>query len=394
MRSMPLAAMLVSVALTSCDTARQREPADSSTRRPNIILIITDDQGYGDLGFHGNPDINTPTLDQLASESTRFTHFYVSPVCAPTRASLLTGRYSLRTGIYDTYNGGAMMATEETTVAELLRDAGYATGIFGKWHLGDNYPFRPQDQGFTESLVHPAGGMGQVGDVYNYFEYDRAYFDPTLLKNGEPVQTSGYCSDVFTDAALAFIDDHRDQPFLAYVSYNAPHTPLQVPDDAYEPYAELTFDPIRYPKDGRPLADMSERDAESARRVYAMVSNIDENVGRIRERVRTLGLADHTVVIFLTDNGPEQVRYTGGLRGRKGTVYEGGIRVPFFMHAPGRLPADHDVEVTAAHLDVFASLHNTLHSLAESGYDLTPPATVDELRAAVLGGNAGHYGQE
>jgi arylsulfatase len=344
-------AALIFFSVASCGSP---EPPES--RRPNIILIITDDQGYGDLGFHGNPDISTPTLDRLARESTRFPHFYVSPVCAPTRASLMTGRYSLRTGVYDTYNGGAIMATEETTVAEVLRDAGYATGIFGKWHLGDAYPFRPQDQGFAESLVHPAGGMGQVGDVYNYFEYDRSYFDPTLLENGQPVRTSGYCSDVFTDAALAFMEAHREQPFFAYVSFNAPHTPLQVPDEALSPYIDLVFDPGRYSEEGGAFPEMSDRDVESARRVYGMVSNIDQNVERIWDRIDLLGLTEHTVIIFLTDNGPQQKRFNGGLRGRKGTVYEGCIRVPFLIHAPSRVPEDHEVDVTAAHLDVMPTL--------------------------------------
>ncbi len=350
-----LAILLV---FSACAPANEQSPTEGTTTPPNIILIITDDQGYGDLGFHGNPDIHTPVLDSLAQRSTRFSSFYVSPVCAPTRSSLMTGRYSLRTGIYDTYNGGAMMATEEVTLAEMLAEAGYTTGIFGKWHLGDNYPFRPQDQGFAASLVHPAGGMGQVGDVYNYFNYDRSYFNPTVLRDGAPVETVGYCSDVFTDGALAFVEQNKDRPFFLYLSYNAPHTPLQLPDEAYARYADLTFDPARYPQAGSALPEMSERDEEAARRVYGMVSNIDYNVGRVWDQLAQLGLTDNTLIIFMTDNGPQQVRYTGGLRGRKGMVYEGGIRVPFFMHWPGRLPEDHDVGITAAHIDVLPTLLN------------------------------------
>ena len=373
-RPLFLAALL---ALSACAPASQQSADDSAATPPNIVLIITDDQGYGDLGFHGNPDIQTPVLDSLAQRSTRFPFFYVSPVCAPTRSSLMTGRYSLRTGIYDTYNGGAMMDPDEVTLAERLQEAGYATGIFGKWHLGDTYPFRPQDQGFTTSLIHPSGGMGQVGDVHNYFDYDRSYFDPTVLRDGQPVGAVGYCSDVFTDGALAFVEENKARPFFLYLSFNAPHTPLQVPDDDFAPYADLEFDPARYPQEGRPFPDMSERNKADARRIYGMVSNIDDNVGRLWNQLDQLNLTDNTLIIFMTDNGPQQVRYTGGLRGQKSSVYEGGIRVPFFMHWPGRLPENHDVALYAAHIDVAPTLLNLAGSafptdLAIDGHDLMP----------------------
>jgi len=173
-------------------------------QQPNIVLIITDDQDYGDLGFTGNPHVKTPVIDNFARESIRFNRFYVSPVCAPTRSSLMTGRYSLRTGMRDTYNGGAIMTSKEITVAEILKNAGYHTGIFGKWHLGDNYPFRPGDQGFDESLIHLSGGMGQPGDFTTYFKGDSSYFDPVLWLNGEQKAYKGYCSDIFTEEAVAF----------------------------------------------------------------------------------------------------------------------------------------------------------------------------------------------
>ena len=193
---------------------------------PNILLIITDDQGYGDLGFTGNPHIKTPTLDSLARISIRFNNFHVSPVCAPTRSSLMTGRYSLRTGVRDTYNGGAIMATEETTIAEMLKQADYKTGIFGKWHLGDNYPSRPIDQGFDESVIHLAGGMGQVGDVTTYFKYDSSYYDPVLWHNGQQESYTGYCSDVFTEQAMNFIQKNSSQPFFCYLSFKRPPYPF------------------------------------------------------------------------------------------------------------------------------------------------------------------------
>jgi arylsulfatase A-like enzyme len=197
---------------------------------PNVILIITDDQGYGDLGITGNSLIKTPYIDRFAKQSLQFSDFHVSPVCAPTRSSLMTGRYSLRTGIRDTYNGGATMASSEITIAEILKQAGYRTGLFGKWHLGDNFPSRPMDQGFDESLMHLSGGMAQVGDVTTYFQKDSSYFNPVLWKNGHKESFKGYCSDIFAANAIQFIEKNKSNPFFCYLSFNAPHTPLQVPE--------------------------------------------------------------------------------------------------------------------------------------------------------------------
>jgi len=240
-----------------------------STTRPNVILIITDDQGYGDLGFTGNPHVKTPALDKLASESIRFNEFYVSPVCAPTRSSLMTGRYSLRTGVRDTYNGGAIMATTEITIAEMLKSAGYHAGIFGKWHLGDNYPSRPNDQGFDESLIHLSGGMGQVGDFTTWFQGDSSYFDPVLWHNGKQEKYNGYCTDIFAEQAVRFIEKNRQSPFFCYLSFNAPHTPLQVPDKYYQKYKNI--DPSEgFENDNRPFPKMNENNKEDARKVYAM----------------------------------------------------------------------------------------------------------------------------
>ncbi len=321
---------------------------------PNIILIITDDQGYGDLGYHGNPHVKTPVLDQMASESIRFNNFYVSPVCAPTRSSLMTGRYSLRTGVRDTYNGGATMHTNEITLAEMLKETGYQTGVFGKWHLGDNYPSRPMDQGFDESVIHLSGGMGQVGDFTTWFQGDRSYFDPVLWHNGKQQPYQGYCSDIFTDQALKFIEDSKDQPFFCYLSFNAPHTPLQVPDKYYQMYKDI--DPSSGFSDDRPFPEMTEKDKEDARRVYAMVSNIDDNVGKLFQKLDELKLNDNTIVIFLTDNGPQQRRYVAGMRGRKSHVYRGGVRVPFFMKNPLISNPVESVETAAAHLDILPTL--------------------------------------
>lgn len=322
---------------------------------PNVILIITDDQGYGDLGYTGNPHVKTPVIDQLAKESIRFKNFYVSPVCAPTRASLMTGRYSLRTGVRDTYNGGAIMASSEVTIAEMLQQANYQTGAFGKWHLGDNYPSRPNDQGFDESVIHLSGGMGQVGDFTTYFQYDSSYFDPVLWHNGKREAYKGYCSDIFTDQAIQFIEKTHKAPFFCYLSFNAPHTPLQVPDKYYQQYKDI--DPSSgFENDDRPFSDMSEKDKEDARKVYAMVSNIDDNVGKVLKKLESLKIAGNTIVIFMTDNGPQQIRYIAGMRGRKSFVYRGGVRVPFFLRWPLRYREAQDIATSAAHIDILPTL--------------------------------------
>jgi arylsulfatase len=334
---------------------QEKIPRQIQQDLPNIILIITDDQGYGDLGHHGNPVIHTPTIDSLARNSTRLSNFYVSPVCAPTRSSLMTGRYSLRTGVFDTYNGGAIMSNAETTIAEYLKMADYRTGIFGKWHLGDVYPYRPQDQGFDISCVHAGGGIGQPGDFYeNFIKGDTSYFNPLLEFNGVKTQTKGYCSDVFTDLAVNFIKENKDVPFFAYVSYNAPHTPLQVPDEYLNMYDTMKINTDLFPH-GEGPEDMNDRDIESARRVYAMVTNIDDNLDRIWTAVEEEGISDNTLIIFITDNGPQQRRFNAHLRSRKGSVYEGGIRVPSFWHWPGIFEGG-ESDFVSAHIDILPTI--------------------------------------
>jgi arylsulfatase len=323
--------------------------------RPNVILIITDDQGYGDLGFTGNPHVKTPVIDKFASESIRFNEFYVSPVCAPTRSSLMTGRYSLRTGVRDTYNGGAIMATTEITIAEMLKSAGYQTGIFGKWHLGDNYPSRPNDQGFDESLIHLSGGMGQVGDFTTWFQGDSSYFNPVLWHNGKQEKYNGYCTDIFAEEAIGFIEKNRQSPFFCYLSFNAPHTPLQVPEEYYQKYKNI--DPSAgFNDDHKFNRPMSEKDKEDARKVYAMVSSIDDNLEKLFRKLDELKIADNTLVIFMTDNGPQQNRYVAGMRGLKSSVYRGGIRVPFYLRYPAKYGGNTDIETTSAHIDILPTL--------------------------------------
>ncbi|MEX2399391.1 MAG: sulfatase-like hydrolase/transferase, partial [Rhodothermales bacterium] len=279
--------------------------------RPNVILIMTDDQGYGDFGFTGNPVIRTPNLDALSEESVRLSPFYVSPVCAPTRASLMTGRYNYRTRVVDTWLGRAMMEPDEVTVAEVLRDGGYATGIFGKWHLGDNYPMRPRDQGFEEVLVHRGGGIGQPSDPPGG---EGAYTDPILFHNGEEVRMEGYCTDIYFDEAMRWMDSAREEgrPFFAYVSTNAPHGPYHdVPEQLYEEYRAMDLSPARFPQDaGHPLPE--ENDPDRLARIFAMITNIDDNVGRLMQYLEHAGMADNTLVLFLLDNGPNTRRYVAG----------------------------------------------------------------------------------
>ena len=324
------------------------------TKQPNVILILTDDAGIGDFGFNGNPLIKTPNLDHLAARSTRFTNFFVSPVCAPTRSSLLTGKFSQTTGVYDTYNGGAVMATEEITMAEILRDNGYQTGIFGKWHLGDNYPYRPVDQGFSESFVFKGGGIGQPGDHDNYFKFDSAYFNPVMYLNEKKVTTKGYCSDVFTNEALRFIRTGKNKPFFLYLAFNAPHTPLQVPEKYATIYKNLNTDDFRK-LPGSPT-NMTVKDLDAARKVYGMMTNVDDNIGRLMKELKDQDLIDNTIVIFLSDNGPQQNRYKMGLRALKGSVYQGGIKTPCLIHFPGTLPENREIATTAAHIDLLPTI--------------------------------------
>ena len=318
--------LLAAVALsTMCVSCSDRN------RPPNIIIVITDDQGWAQVGFRGNDAIHTPHLDRLAGESVEFSRFYVSPVCAPTRASLMTGRYNYRTGVVDTYLGRAMMHGDEVTLPEILQDSGYRTGIFGKWHLGDNYPLRAMDQGFQEVLVHRGGGIGQPSDPVG-----NTYFDPALQHNGKEEQYDGYCTDIFFDAAIDFIDSNRNRPFFAYIPTNAPHSPYQVPDSYAAPYRN---------------AGLVDKDA----RIYGMITNIDDNMGQLARKLDEPELRENTILIFMTDNGPTTEHYTAGLRSRKGSVYEGGIRVPFLVRWPARL-APREVAAPAAHIDIVPTL--------------------------------------
>ena len=312
---------------------------------PNILLILTDDQGYGDLHFHGNDSISTPNLDQLAQQSIRFDRFYVSPVCAPTRASLLTGRYHLRTGTSWVTHRKEVLRSEEMTIAELLKANGYATGCFGKWHNGEQYPNDPSGQGFDEFFGFAAGHWNN-------------YFNTTLQHNGRKEKTKGFITDVLTDKAIDFMEKNKNQPFFCYVPYNAPHSPFQVPDKYFDKYKQL---------------GLTDKNAS----VYGMVENIDDNVGRLLQTLDSLSISNNTIVIFMTDNGPNGRRFNGGMRGTKASVHEGGVRVPCFFRWPSHLKENVSISTITSHIDVLPTLADLCHiplpdSLHLDGVSLLP----------------------
>ncbi|HEV7349002.1 arylsulfatase [Telluribacter sp.] len=294
-----------------------------AARRPNVLFILTDDQGWGDLSLHGNPYLETPTLDNLARQGAQFDRFYVSPLCAPTRASLLTGRYHLRTGTVSVSRGLEVMNAEETTLAELFKENGYTTGCYGKWHNGEHYPNHPNGQGFDDFFGFCAGHWTN-------------YFDTELEHNGRMIRTKGYITDVLTDAALQFIDKNKDRPFFCYVPYNAPHSPHQVPDAYFNKYKKRGLD-------------------DEVASIYGMVENVDDNVRRLLDKLKQEGLEENTIVIFATDNGPNGVRYNGDMKGIKGHVDEGGVRVPFFVKWPGKI-VPKTIRSLAAHIDLLPTL--------------------------------------
>ncbi len=331
--------------LGACVQSDASDESVTQTPRPNVIIVLTDDQGYGDVGAHGNSMIATPSMDSLREQSVRLTDFHVDPTCSPSRSALMTGRYSTRTGVWHTIMGRSLMDTGEETLAEVFQANGYRTGMFGKWHLGDNYPLRPQDQGFEHVVWHHGGGVGQGPDYW-----DNDYFDDTYEVNGEWRQFDGYCTDVWFREATAFIEAADERPFVAYISTNAPHGPYLVDDSYKQPYLDA----------GVP---------ETMAKFYGMITNIDENLGRLRARLGELGLAENTIIVFMTDNGTAAGSrrrekeegswngYNAGMRGAKGSEYEGGYRVPFFVSWPGGgVEGGRDVDELSAHVDVLPTL--------------------------------------
>ena len=345
--------LLLSAALCLADT------------KPNVILVMTDDQGYGDLSCHGNSILKTPHLDQMHAESVRFTDFHVSPFCTPTRAALMTGNTSGFTGAYRTSSGRTMMHPDEKTLAHLFGENGYATGMVGKWHLGDNAPHRPQDRGFQDVVWHRCGGIGQASDYWG-----NDYFDDTYERNGKFEKFEGYCTDVWFREGMRFVEENKEKPFFLYLALNAPHGPYRVPPEWAKPYQKNKDVPNH--------------------NFYGMIANIDHNMGLLRKQLTELKLAENTILIFMTDNGTSSgakfkgldsealVGFNAGMRGKKSSIYDGGHRVPFFIHWPkGGLTGGKDIHTLAAHIDVLPTLAELCDipiakDFAPDGFSLKP----------------------
>lgn len=341
---------LLSVLWTAADSQADQTP---ESKRPNVIVIMTDDQGYGDFGATGNRLIETPAIDDLAAHSASMATFYVSPVCSPTRACLMTGRYNFRTRCIDTWLGRSMMDPAEVTVAEYLSQAGYATGIFGKWHLGDNYPLRPMDQGFSEVLIHRGGGLAQPSEP---LENAQRYTNPILYRNGVATKTEGYCTDVYFEAARDFIRKQTaaSQPFFVYLPTNAPHGPFHdVPQDLYEHYLKKDLSSLAV---GQLNPARRKAEYDKLARIAAMITNVDANVGRLVAELRELDQLDNTLIMVLVDNGPNSRRFVGPFRGSKSQVYEGGIRSPLWLHWPARLKPGTVRREPVAHIDLLPTI--------------------------------------
>lgn len=330
------------------------QPASTSVEslrgsRPNIVFVLTDDQGMGDLSCMGNKVLKTPHIDQLYRQSTRLADYHVSPTCAPTRSALMSGRPPFKVGVTHTILQRERMALDVHTLPQALKSAGYATGLFGKWHLGDGDPYLPQNRGFDEVLMHGAGGIGQVGLGDFPPNKENVYFDNVLLHNDTVVQSKGYCTDVFFQAALNWTKKQKEAgtPFFTYISLNAPHAPLVVAEEYYQRFVELGYD------------------NKTANR-YGMIENIDDNVGLLIQKLEQWSALDNTLVIFMTDNGAahlsgklkgQRVRHFNfGMKGGKNSPNEGGTHVPAFFFWKGKFQAGVDVNELTAHIDIYPTL--------------------------------------
>jgi arylsulfatase A-like enzyme len=330
--------------------------------RPNIIVILTDDQAWGDLSMNGNTAVDTPNIDRLAETGARFDRFYVSPVCSPTRAEFLTGRHHTRYGVYDTSEGAERVDADEMMISEVFKRAGYKTAAFGKWHNGMQAPYHPNSRGFDEFYGFCSGHWGD-------------YFSPMLEHNGELVEGNGYVVNDFTERAMDYIEQNKDEPFFVYLPYNTPHTPMQVPDRWWDKFKDMEL-----------TQDFQDRELEKldhTRAALAMSENIDWNVGRLMEKLDELKLAENTMVLYFSDNGPAGPRYNGGMRGRKGTTDEGGVRSPLVMRWPEGIKAGTQIPQICSAMDLLP----TLADLA--GIEVTGTKPLDGISLApLLTGNA------
>ncbi|MCH7916945.1 MAG: arylsulfatase, partial [Planctomycetes bacterium] len=309
----------------------------AAQHRPNVIVILSDDQGWGDLSANGNSNLATPHIDSLAAEGAKFDRFYVCPVCSPTRAEFLTGRYHPRSGVYSTSAGGERMDLDETTIADTFKAAGYATGAFGKWHNGMQYPYHPNGRGFDEYYGFCSGHWGN-------------YFSPPLDHNGKIVRGKGFVIDDFTDRAIAFIEqsNRAGKPFFAYLPYNTPHSPMQVPDRWWDRFKDKELEMHN--------RDPQRENVAHIRAALAMCENIDWNVGRLLAKLDDLNIAEETIVVYFCDNGPNGWRWNGGMKGRKGSTDEGGVRSPLHIRWTGKIkPGTVPLQIGAA-IDLLPTL--------------------------------------
>ncbi|GIZ09755.1 arylsulfatase [Flavobacterium sp. UMI-01] len=338
-----ITSLLFLVVLTSLSgTEFSIAQVHKSPQKPNIIIVITDDQGKGDLACEGNAYVKTPTIDKFYSNAVRFTNYHVSTTCAPTRGSLMTGRHSNRVNVFHTINGRSILFNDEVILPQVLAQNGYTNAMFGKWHLGDNYPYRPEDRGFHEVVRHGGGGLGQGPDYWG-----NDYFDDTYWHNGKMEAYKGYCTDVFFDNALRFIESNKDKPFFCYISTNAPHSPYNLPKKYLDLYQ------------GEKYKDINDRTL----RFYGMITNIDDNFKRLEDKLKSLGIADNTIVVFTTDNGTAAGRgvFNAGMKGGKGSQYEGGHRVPLYIRWPnGQLTGGKDIDALVAHYDLLPTFVDLL----------------------------------
>jgi arylsulfatase A-like enzyme len=329
-------------------------------RQPNVVVILTDDQGWGDLSLNGNTNLHTPNIDGLARDGASFDRFFVCPVCSPTRAEFLTGRYHGRCGVYSTSAGGERINLDETTIAQTFKAANYATAAFGKWHNGMQYPYHPNGRGFDEYYGFCSGHWGN-------------YFSPPLERNGKIVQGEGFVVDDFTNKAMEFIETNKDRPFFAYLPFNTPHSPMQVPDRFWKKFkdAKLKLHNRTPNKENLP----------HVRAALAMCENIDWNVGRLLKKLDVLKLAEDTIVVYFCDNGPNGVRWNGDMKGRKGSTDEGGVRSPLLIRWPGTIEAGKQIKQHGAAIDLLP----TLASL--SGVKVTSKKKLDgiDLKPALTG---------
>ena len=308
---------------------------EAATRHPNVVVILSDDQGWGDFSLHGNTNLATPHLDSLARDGAQFKRFYVSPVCSPTRAEFLTGRYHPRGAVWNVSTGGERLNLDEVTIADLFKRAGYATGAFGKWHNGTQYPYHPNGRGFDEYYGFTSGHWGE-------------YFDAPLDHNGKLVRGRGYMVDDLTDHAISFIESHRQRPFFCYLALNVPHTPFQVPDRFWNRFKDR--------KIGMRHHEPEKEELDATRAALAMCENIDWNVGRLLQKLDQRNLTRETIVIYFNDNGPNSWRWNGAMKGRKGSTDEGGIRSPLFLRFPAAVKPGTVVEPIAGAIDLLPTL--------------------------------------